>query len=348
MKNILVKSSITIREAMKALEKTSEKCLLVIDDNKKLLGTLTDGDLRRAILFGKNFSEKISDSYNKNPFMLFKDKYTQKEAEKLLHTKRLDLIPIVNDRQIVIDYFNWTKINGEKKIKTTLSSVPVAIMAGGKGTRMRPFTNILPKPLIPIRDKPIMQHIIEKFNEYGCKSFHIMVNYKSKILKAYFDELQHDYDLNFIKENKPLGTAGSLRYLTNKISSPLFVTNCDIIIKADYDRIYNFHEKGKYDLTLVASAKEYIIPYGTCELNEYGHLLNINEKPKYDFLINTGLYIVNPDLLEIIPENKFYHITHLIDEAITNGKKIGVFPIDEDAWIDVGQWSEYKKVIEKL
>ena len=175
-----------------------------------------------------------------------------------------------------------------------------------------------------------------------------MVNYKSKILKAYFDELQHDYDLNFIKEKKPLGTAGSLRYLVNKVSSPLFVTNCDIIIKADYDRIYNFHEKGKYDLTLVASAKEYIIPYGTCELNEYGHLLNINEKPKYDFLINTGLYIVNPDLLEIIPENKFYHITHLIDEAITNGKKIGVFPIDEDAWIDVGQWSEYKKVIEKL
>ena len=348
MKNILVKSNITIRQAMKVLEKTSEKCLLIIDNNKKLLGTLSDGDLRRSVLQGKKFSEKISDSYNKNPSMLIKDKYTKKEAEKLLHTKRLDLIPIVNDKQIVIDYINWIKINGVKKTKTTLSSVSVAIMAGGKGTRMRPFTNILPKPLIPIRDKPIMQHIIEKFNEYGCKNFHIMVNYKSKILKAYFDELQHDYDLNFIKENKPLGTAGSLRYLTNKISSPLFVTNCDIIIKADYDSLYNFHEKGKYDLTLVASAKEYIIPYGTCELNEYGHLLNINEKPKYDFLINTGLYIVNPDLLESIPENKFYHITHLIDEAIIMGKKIGVFPISEDAWIDVGQWSEYKKVIERL
>ena len=111
---------------------------------------------------------------------------------------------------------------------------------------------------------------------------------------------------------------------------------------------YEYHQKNNFDITLVASAKEYIIPYGTCELNDEGHLSHINEKPKYDFLINTGLYILNPDVLDIIPENKFYHITHLIEDAKNQGKKVGVFPIDEDDWIDVGQWAEYQKAIDKF
>ena len=112
--------------------------------------------------------------------------------------------------------------------------------------------------------------------------------------------------------------------------------------------IYEFHQKGGFDVTLGASAKEYVIPYGTCELNADGHLSHINEKPRYDFFINTGLYVLNPDVLKIIPENKFYHITHLIEDAKNQGKKVGVFPIDDDAWIDIGQWAEFRKAVEKL
>ena len=221
-------------------------------------------------------------------------------------------------------------------------------MAGGSGTRMEPFTKVLPKPLIPIHEKPIIEHIIDKFLNIGCDSFHLTVNYKSKILKAYFEELQPNYSLSFIDEKEPLGTAGSLRYLKDKFYKPFFVTNCDIIIKADYASLYEFHQKNNYDITLVASAKEYIIPYGTCELNAEGHLSHINEKPMYNFLINTGLYILNPDVLNIIPKDKFYHITHLIEDAKTQGKKIGVFPVDDDDWIDIGQWVEYKKAIDKF
>jgi NDP-sugar pyrophosphorylase family protein len=151
-----------------------------------------------------------------------------------------------------------------------------------------------------------------------------------------------------VEEQEPLGTAGSLFFLDGKFNQPFFVTNCDIIIKADYVSLYEFHQKGAYDVTLVASAKEYIIPYGTCELNGEGYLSHINEKPHYDFLINTGLYVLNPDMLKLIPKNKFYHITHLIEQAKNQGKKIGVFPIDDDAWIDVGQWAEYKKVVDQL
>ena len=348
MKDIIVKPDITIRQAMKVLDKTAEKCLLVVVENSKLLGTLTDGDLRRSILRGIKFSEDISNSYKNNPIVFVQNQYTSDEAKRILRDKKIDLIPIVDEEYKVVDYITRSNINGGKQNKKTLDDVSVVIMAGGKGTRMEPFTKVLPKPLIPINEKPIIEHIIERFTDTGCSDFHLTVNYKGKILKAYFEELKPDYSVSFVDENKPLGTAGSLQYLKGKFDKPFFVTNCDIIIKADYVNLYEFHQKGGYDITLVASAKEYIIPYGTCELNSDGNLSYINEKPKYDFLINTGLYILNPDILRLIPKNRFYHITHLIEDAKDKGKKVGVFPIDDDSWIDIGQWAEFRLAEEKL
>jgi dTDP-glucose pyrophosphorylase len=348
MKNITVKLDITIRQAMKALDKTAEKCLLVVDEYDKLLGALTDGDLRRGILSGMNFSENISECYHRDATTFTRGNYTQEDAIRILRDKKLDLIPIIDKDGKVVDYLTWSNIDGGKQNKKVLDDVSVVIMAGGKGTRMEPFTKVLPKPLIPINEKTIIEHIIERFTDIACSDFHLTVNYKGKILKAYFEELQPKYDLSFVDEKEPLGTAGSLQYLKGKFNKPFFVTNCDILIKTNYTNLYKFHQKGEYDITLVASAKEYIIPYGTCELNGDGHLSHINEKPKYDFLINTGLYVLNPDILELIPKNKFYHITHLIEEAKSQGKKVGVFPIADDAWIDVGQWAEYKKVMELL
>lgn len=348
MKDITVQPKVTIRQAMKALDKTAKKCLLVVDENKKLLGTLTDGDLRRSILEGVRFSDDISNSYHTKPTTLIKDNFSDEEAKQLLRGKNLDLIPIVDENGVVIDYITWSGIGGKNQPRKTLGDIPVVIMAGGKGTRLEPFTKVLPKPLVPIQEKPIIEHIIERFTDLGCSNFHLTVNYKGKILKAYFEELQSDYQVHFVDEQEPLGTAGSLRFLFEKLNQPFFVTNCDIIIKADYASLYEFHQKGGYDITLVASAKEYIIPYGTCELNGDGHLSHINEKPQYDFLINTGLYVLNPEVLKMIPENKLFHITHLIEDAKNRGKKIGVFPIDDDAWIDVGQWAGYRKAIEKF
>ena len=258
------------------------------------------------------------------------------------------MIPIVNENNIVVDYVTWSGLGEKIQPHKSSLNVPVVIMAGGRGTRLEPFTKILPKPLVPVQEKPIIEHIIECFTKLGCSDFHLTVNYKGRILKAYFEELQPDYSVRFIEEQEPLGTAGSLRYLVGKFNEPFFVTNCDIIIKADYTNLYKFHQKGAYDVTLVASAKEYVIPYGTCNLNSDGHLSHINEKPQYDLLINTGLYVLNPEVLELIPENKFYHITNLIEDVKNQGKKVGVFPIDDDSWIDVGEWVEYRKAIERL
>jgi dTDP-glucose pyrophosphorylase len=348
VKDITIQTDITIRQSMKLLDKTAEKCLLVVDKNRKLLGTVTDGDLRRSILAGAQFSEDISECYHKRPITLVEGHFKIEEAKQLLREKKLDIIPVIDDEGTLIEYLTWVSLDDVQKPARSLRNVPVVIMAGGKGARLEPFTKVLPKPLVPIQEKPIIEHIIERFTDITCSEFYLTVNYKGRILKAYFEELQPDYNVTFVDENEPLGTAGSLQLLMGKFDKPFFVTNCDIIVKADCVSLYEFHQKGGYDITLVASTKEYIIPYGTCELNGDGHLSHINEKPHYDFLINTGLYVLNPDMLKLIPENKFYHITHLIEDAKNQGKKVGVFPIDDEAWIDVGQWAEYQKAVKQL
>ena len=347
MKDITVLPTITILQAMKKLESTAEKCLLVVNKDNNLIGTLTDGDLRRRILSGASFSESVDKSMCAEPIYFFEDNFNNEEAKKLLKNKNISLIPIVDKNQNVKDYISWSGI-GKIKPQKSLDDVPVVIMAGGKGTRLKPFTNILPKPLIPIREKPIIEHIIERFTAIFCNQFFLTVNYKGSILKAFFEELQPDYTVSFIEESDPTGTAGSLSALKGKINKSFFVTNCDIIIKVDYVDIYNFHRRGNYDLTLIASAKEYVIPYGTCELNKEGHLSKINEKPRFDFLISTGLYVLKPGVINYIPNDKIYHMTDLIETLKREGKNVGVYPIDDNALIDVGQWEEYKKALEQL
>ncbi len=349
MKQLLISPQSTIRQSMKQLGKVGERCLVVVDASKKLIGTLSDGDIRKAILNGYGFSEKIISICQKNPKTLIKGKYDAEMSKKIFIKERYDLIPVINDDETLVDIlFIESVINENSKHLKTKLDLPTVIMAGGRGARLEPFTKILPKPLIPVHEKPIIEHIIQMFTDVGCNNFYLTINYMSKILKAYFEELNPNYKINFLEEKIPLGTAGSLSYVEGKINSPFFVTNCDIIVKTDYSSLYKFHVEGNYDLTLVASAKEYVIPYGTCELNNDGHLAKINEKPQFDFLINTGLYILNPKVLSFIKKNQVYHITHLIEDLRNNGIKVGVFPIDDDDWIDVGQWAEYKKAIDKL
>ena len=349
MNHLHIQSDSSIKDALKQLSKGGEKCLVVVDETAVFQGTLSDGDIRKALLKGKNIRATIKGIYQRNSTYLRQGQFTNKDVRNIFIKKNFDLIPVINKTGKIAEILTWVEAfkNNEERTVPTLS-MPVVIMAGGRGTRLEPFTKILPKPLIPVHDKPIIEHIIEKFTVLGCSDFCITVSYKSKILMAYFEELEPKYNLRFVEEQEPLGTAGSLCLLRGQLHQPFVVTNCDIIIKADYASLYDFHMKGGYDITLIASAKEYVIPYGTCELNSDGHLIQINEKPKFDFLINTGLYILNPNVLELVPENKFYNMTDLIEDAKNKGKKVGVFPIDDDAWIDVGQWAEYQKSIKNL
>ncbi len=347
MKHLLQKQNITIKESLSILSKTGEKCLVIVDDKNKFLGTLSDGDLRKYILTGASLNDSISDIYQTNCIFFKEDDYSEETAKKIFSRKRIDLIPIVNSQNNVTKIVFWDDLllgtrHRKKKIK-----LPVVIMAGGEGTRLEPFTKVLPKPLMPVGEDTIIERIIEKFTSVGAECFYFTVNYKSMLLRAFFEELSPKYKVNFIHEKKPLGTAGGLNLLAKDIHEAFFISNCDIIVDCDYRDIYEFHTKNKYDLTLVASAKNYEIPYGTCDVSE-GKLKAIKEKPSLNYLVNTGLYILQPELIKLIPKNKVYNMTDLIEKMLSDQMNIGVFTVDENSWIDIGQWAEYKKAVEIL
>lgn len=345
MKNINILTNITIKQAMKKLSNTSQKCLIVVNKENKLLGTITDGDLRRALLKGNKLTNFISSIYNKKPIYVNHKNISYEYVKKILTVNKINLVPVVDNKKNVLNYITLENIITTHKKKTIKKlDIPVVIMAGGKGTRLEPFTKILPKPLIPIKNKPIIQHIIDNFYSFGLKNFYLTVNYKSLILKAFFAESKMKYKVNFVEESKPLGTAGSLLLLKNKIKKSFIVTNCDTLIDIDINMLYKFHLKNKFDLTLVASTKEVTIPYGKCIINNEGNLDYIDEKPKLNYLVNTGMYIINPKILDIIPKDKIYHITDLIKDIKKEGKQVGIYPIEEKSWNDVGVWNEYFKV----
>ena len=342
----------TIREAMLRLDRTAEKCLFVVDAANRLVGAITDGDVRRAILSGRGLDECVEGTFNGNPLSVATtgrddDPILIEEAKRLMRKHVVEVIPIVDDQLRILRTVSWTDLFGDEGVDLPKLRCPVVIMAGGLGTRLEPFTKVLPKPLIPVHDKPIIDHIIDRFVDVGINEFWLTVNYKSRILKAYFEDRGADYLVNFVDEPEPLGTAGGLRFLQSKVAEPFFVTNCDILIKADYRRVMDFHRDNRHAITLVGSMVHYQIPYGTCVLNGNGALAKIDEKPRYDFLVNTGMYVLNPDVLDLIPDDRQFHMTDLIDDVKAAGFTVGVFPVSEDSWIDIGQWAEFRRASER-
>ena len=261
----------------------------------------------------------------------------------------VDIIPVVDGNKKIIGI---TKIDDvfEKKVKkkSKKKSIPVIIMAGGKGTRLEPFTSILPKPLIPIHGKPIIDHVMEKFKEFGVSNYYLSINYKSKILKAFFEENEKKNMINFIEEKKPLGTIGCLSKISRKIKSNFFVTNCDIIIDCDYSDLIKYHSENNNSITVVASFRNYTIPYGDCKIGKNGLLNKIDEKPRINLLANTGMYVMNKEVIKHIPKNTKFDLPELVTKIISLNKKVGIFPVSEEAWIDIGQWNEYKNALKNL
>jgi len=346
MKNIFIFENSNIHQAMEKLQKTGEKCLIVVKKNQRLLGTITDGDIRRAILNQSETSSNIKKIYNKNCTYVEKKDFKISKILKMIKSEDIDLVPIVDKRKVVVDYTTLKKIEGLKKIKKI--GLDVIIMAGGQGTRLQPFTHILPKPLIPVKDKTIIEKIIENFTKYGAKKFIISINYKSKIIKSFFDELNPSYNYKFIEEKKPLGTAGSLSFLKSKTKKTYFITNCDTLINFDYSEVYSYHKKHNNDITVIVSAKKFVVPYGSCKISKRGLLESIKEKPFQHLLINTGMYVVNNQLFHLIKKNKFTNFTDFISIAKKRKKKVGVYPVSEQSWLDFGQWDEYNKTLKKL
>lgn len=349
--NILVYETISVKETLKKLDQTAEKILFVVDQNNRLLGTITDGDIRRYILRGKNLTDNIQKVYNKQPISLKHSEYSISLVEKILVEKKIDVIPLLNKNKQVIDYVTWNQVFAEQKdAKTTVSSIniPAVIMAGGEGIRMEPLTRILPKPLIPIGEKPIVEIIMDEFHGRGVNSFFLILNYKSEMIKSYLNTIKKKYEFQCICESKLLGTAGGLKLLTKVLGDTFIVSNCDIIVKANLNDVLTFHRKGHAALTVLSSIKHYKIPYGVVHFKNKGKVTEITEKPEYTFTVNTGVYILEKQVLRFIPLNTRYDMTDLIRTLILKKKQVVTYPVNENDYTDIGQWEEYRRALDKL
>ena len=328
---------------MALLNQTPEKCLLVTEDSRKLLGTLTDGDIRRAILSGSLVSDTILNVYFKQSTFINQSSFNKTLAKSLINDNGLSILPVLDNSGSIVDYVSLQKLGIQQRDDEILKDIPVVIMAGGKGTRLQPLTKFLPKPLIPFgNETTLIEKIISQFTKFGCKKFIISVNYKSKLIKSYFEELNPDYEVKFIEEDKPLGTIGSLTLAKEYINKPFFLTNCDVLVKANLNDFRKHHLDGHFNATIMVSTKRHVIPYGTCELNKDGSLAKIIEKPSHELLINTGLYFFEQTILDCITPNTKLDATDLIQLLINNSKRIGIFPINSESWSDFGQWDELK------
>jgi dTDP-glucose pyrophosphorylase len=345
--NRTISAASTLLEALKKMDEIDKKLLLVFDD-LKFEGLVSAGDIQRAIIQNKSLQIPVKEIIRHN-IKVAKSDDSFDDIKNMMINFRMELCPVVNnDNEIVALYF-WEDIFEKNKPHHFQQiELPVVIMAGGFGTRLKPLTNVLPKPLIPIGDHTMIEEIINRFSVYGCNDFHISVNYKADLIAYYINSLKLNQNISFFKETKPQGTAGSLSLLKGKIDKTFFVSNCDILINQDYSEILDFHRQNKNELTIVAALKNYAIPYGTLETGENGELIGLKEKPDFSILVNTGMYILEPNLIDEIPNETFFHITHLIEKLKAENRKVGVFPVSEGSWYDTGEWDEYNKTQEKI
>ncbi len=294
LEKFIVKQGASIRSAVEVMDKNGKGVVFIVDENAKVVGVVTDGDFRRAVLRGISLDDPIESIMTKD-FLYLKKQFSKRELKLLFSQKGIKHLPVLSNGRLYgivfkEEYADTLKIEFEEgKV-----DLPAVVMAGGKGSRLDPFTRILPKPLIPVGKKPVIEIILENLSRVGVKKFFVSVYHMKNILRIYFEENLPEYDITIIEEEKPLGTIGSLYFLREKIKTDFITTNCDVIVNTDYEAIVDFHREKKNIITIVGSMVNYTIPYGVCEVDEEGILKNFNEKPGFDFLVNTGLYIFSP------------------------------------------------------
>lgn len=347
IKSLLIKESDTIIDAIRRLDSTHERIVLVMS-GEKLAGVLTDSDVRKAILGNFDMAEPVSKIMNPKPIVVSPDHENQ--AMAIMEQRGIDAIPVVDaDGKLISLLFRHESYEEKFKAENPID-VPVVVMAGGKGTRLYPYTQVLPKPLIPIGEQTMLEQIMHSFAASGCKRFYLSVNYKKNLIKAYAEDMKvgsfADFDIQYVEETDFFGTAGSLALVKDKIHEPFFVTNCDILLKVKYADVMAFHKEKGNDITVISSLKNFDIPYGVIHIDDDGNIVQLEEKPKQSALVNTGVYVLNPEVLSLIPDNAFMHITDLMQVCMDTGRKVGVYPVTDKAWEDMGELAGMEAMIQ--
>ncbi len=347
---VIIPYDMTVKQAMHQLNVTAQRILLVAGADRVLLGTLSDGDIRRWILNEGSLGSAVGELMNRDPILVQRE-FQVEQCKQLMLERRIEWIPVVDQTRRIVDLVVWSDLCDvafSEHHKRNID-IPVFIVAGGRGLRLEPFTKILPKPLMPYGEKPIVEVIMDMFSAYGCEQFILSLNYKGKMVQAYFDSIDCNHRIHYVWEDVPLGTAGSLRLSQDIVrSDDLFVSNCDILIKSDYYDIYEYHKKQDNDITVVSSLQHVSVPYGVIELKNGGALHGIVEKPEYDFLVNTGMYVIKRSVVKHVPVSGSFDFTHLIASVRNEGGKVGVYPVDRYAWVDIGQWPNYHDALKSI
>ena len=326
----------TIKEALIIIDSGAVKIAIVVDKDDKLIGTLTDGDIRRAILDGKTIHDTIEDVYFREPTVVNANA-TKEEIINICTSKKIYQIPVLdeNGKVVSIDLL-------DELLKPEIHPNKVILMVGGLGTRLRPLTEKTPKPMLHVGGKPILQTIVEKFVSYGFVNIVMCVGYKSNIIQDFFgDGKKFGANIEYVLEEQRMGTAGALSLLTEKPQEPFFVMNGDLLTNVNFEHLLEFHESNHAMASMCVREYDFQVPYGVVNV-EAGKILSIEEKPVQKFFVSAGIYMLDPKCITQIPENTFYDMPTLFEKLINMGETTISFPLRE-YWLDIGRMEEYEK-----
>lgn len=335
--SIILSDTASIRDAMRCLDKGSLRICLAIDINKKLIGTVTDGDIRRALLKDANMDDSINGIMNKQPLTVTENTSRQQRFN-LMKQHDLIAIPIINGQGQVIGLETLHQAMQPEKL-----SNPIFIMAGGFGTRLQPLTDYCPKPMLRVGDKPMLEHLINQFKSQGFYNFYISTHYLPEVITSYFGKGDNwGVSIDYIYEEKPLGTGGALGLLPKNLPElPIILMNGDVLTNINYSQILQHHTSNSFDATLCVKESEYSIPFGVIE-TENQLIINMVEKPTYHYKINTGIYVLNPEIVASVKRNEIIDLPTLLERHRKENKRIGTFT-SYDYWLDIGQMKDYQK-----
>lgn len=348
MKNwhsILLHQSSTIRDAMRSLDKGSLRICLLVNENNQLLGTVTDGDIRRALLRDANMDDAVSLVMNTNPITTEQDS-SREQRLQLMNQHDLTAIPIVDAANKVVGLETLHQAMAPQKHDN-----PVFIMAGGFGTRLHPLTDHCPKPMLRVGDKPMLEHLINQFVKQGFHHFYISTHFMPELIHKHFgDGSNWGVSITYIHEQNPLGTGGALGLLPKNLPKlPLIMMNGDVLTQVDFTKLLEHHLSQKFDATMCVREDEHRIPFGVIE-TEQQLITNMVEKPTYRYKINTGIYVLNPEIIAKVEANHRIDLPTLLEQNRLAGKRIGTYT-SYDYWLDIGQMKDYQKAqqdIERL
>lgn len=332
----------SVRDALIKLDEIAPSSILfVVDEDRKLLGSLTDGDLRRGFIKGLGFENKLLDFVQSSPKSIKYNQYDLNQLDKF-RNDLLKIIPIIDDNSVIVDILDFS-------LRKTLIPADALLMAGGEGKRLRPLTENTPKPLLIVGDKPIIEYNIDRLINFGIKTINLSINYLGEQLVDYFkDGTSKGVDIRYVKEDKPLGTIGSVLLVENFYNDDIIVMNSDLLTNIDFSDFFKTYKESNADMAVATTSYHVDVPYAVLEVGDDGTAVkSLKEKPRYTYYSNAGIYIMNKKLLKMIPENEFYDITDLMDRVLEMNLKLITYPIN-GYWLDVGTHEDFKKAQEDI